>query len=137
MAASWAAVKYRAFGHLSLWPSGIGTHSGRNRLLVQVLAAPDTYSMFIEPTITRVPSGFSGYIWLESLHTKICQQVWETKNVIFNKTDIEGTKSDLGSRKLGMLYIFNASIMSAVKQAAGSVLKIERCYFLVNILYAW
>ena len=22
--------------------------------------------MFIEPTITRVPSGFSGYIWLDT-----------------------------------------------------------------------
>ena len=25
-----------------------------------------SYPMFIEPTITRVPSGFSGYIWLDT-----------------------------------------------------------------------
>ena len=24
------------------------------------------YPMFIEPTITRVPSGFSGYVWLDT-----------------------------------------------------------------------
>ena len=27
---------------------------------------PDIYPMFIEPTITWVPSGFSGYIWLDT-----------------------------------------------------------------------
>ena len=26
----------------------------------------DIYPMFIEPTITWVPSGFSGYIWLDT-----------------------------------------------------------------------
>ena len=33
----------------------------------------DTYPMFIEPTITRVLSGFSGYIWLDAkrLHVNI------------------------------------------------------------------
>ena len=25
-----------------------------------------SYPMFIEPTIARVPSGFSGYIWLDT-----------------------------------------------------------------------
>ena len=25
-----------------------------------------SYPMFIEPKITRVPSGFSGYIWLDT-----------------------------------------------------------------------
>ena len=44
---------------LSLWSSGIGAH----RLRVRVL---DTYLMFIEPTITRVLLGFSGYIWLDT-----------------------------------------------------------------------
>ena len=28
------------------------------------------YPMFIQPTITRVPSGFSGYIWLDA--NKLC-----------------------------------------------------------------
>ena len=42
----------------SLWPSGIGTHLGRNRLRVQVLAVSDTYRLFIELTIAWVP----GYI---------------------------------------------------------------------------
>ena len=29
-------------------------------------AVSDIYPMFIEPTITWVPSGFSGYIWLDT-----------------------------------------------------------------------
>ena len=31
-----------------------------------VVQASDIYPMFIEPTITWVPSGFSGYIWLDT-----------------------------------------------------------------------
>ena len=31
-----------------------------------ILAVLDIYPMFIEPTITWVPSGFSGYIWLDT-----------------------------------------------------------------------
>ena len=54
---------------IQLWPSGIGSHLGRNRLWVRFLAVSDIYPMFIEPTITWVPSGFSGYIWLG---TKLC-----------------------------------------------------------------
>ena len=50
----------------SLWPSGIGSGLGRNRLWVRFLAVSDIYPMFIEPTITWVPSGFSGYIWLDT-----------------------------------------------------------------------
>ena len=50
----------------SLWPSGIDSRLGRNRLGVRLLAVSDIYSMFIEPTITWVPSGFSGYIWLDT-----------------------------------------------------------------------
>ena len=50
----------------SLWPSGIGFRLGRNRLWVRFLAVSDIYPMFIEPTITWVPSGFSGYIWLDT-----------------------------------------------------------------------
>ena len=74
---STAQVGYSADGHSpSLWPSGIGMHLGRNRLRVRVLAVSDTYPMFIEPTITQVPSGFSGYIWLD---TKIV-----LKNIVSN-----------------------------------------------------
>ena len=50
----------------SLWPSGIGSRLGRNRLWVRFLAVSDIYPMFIEFTITWVPSGFSGYIWLDT-----------------------------------------------------------------------
>ena len=50
----------------SLWPSGIGSRLGRNRSWVRFLAVSDIYPMFIEPTITWVPSGFSGYIWLDT-----------------------------------------------------------------------
>ena len=42
---------------------------GRNRLWVRFLAVSDIYPMFIEPTITWVPSGFSECIWLD---TKNC-----------------------------------------------------------------
>ena len=48
------------------WPSGIGVHLERNRLRVRVLAVSDTLPMFIEPAIDRVPSGFSGCIWLDT-----------------------------------------------------------------------
>ena len=61
---------------LSLWPSGIGVHLGWNRLRVRVLAVSDTYPMFVEPTITQIPSGFCGYM----LGTKLC---W--KKVLFNE----------------------------------------------------
>ena len=44
----------------SLWPSGIGSRFRRNRLWVRFLAVSDIYPMFIEPTITWVPSGFLG-----------------------------------------------------------------------------
>ena len=46
----------------SLWPSGIGSRLGRNRLWVRFLAVSDIYSMFIEPTITWVPSGLRVYM---------------------------------------------------------------------------
>ena len=55
-----------------LWPSAIGSRLGRNRLWVWFLAVSDIYPMFIEPTITWVPSGFSGYIWLDTI-TKVSQ----------------------------------------------------------------
>ena len=51
----------------SLWPSGIDSRLGRNRSWVRWqcrIYIP--CSMFIEPTITWVPSGFSGYIWLDT-----------------------------------------------------------------------
>ena len=55
-----------------------------NRLGVSmILAVSDTYPMFIEPTITWVPSGFSGYIWLD---TKIVLKKKKKKKVC----DIDG-----------------------------------------------
>ena len=39
---------------------------GRNRLWVRFLAVSDIYPRFIEHSITWVPSGFSGYIWLDT-----------------------------------------------------------------------
>ena len=50
----------------SLWPNGIGSGLERNRLWVRFLAVSDIYPIYIEPTITWVPSGFSGYIWLDT-----------------------------------------------------------------------
>ena len=69
---------------LSLWPSGIGSRLGQNRLWVRFLAVSDIYPMFIEPTITWVPSGFSGYIWL---NTKIVLNLL-SKTPIHQYTDI-------------------------------------------------
>ena len=46
--------------------SGIGSRLGRNRLWVRFLAVSDIYPIFIEPTITWVPLGYSGYIWIDS-----------------------------------------------------------------------
>ena len=45
---------------------GIGAHLRQDRLWVRLLAVSDIYLMFVEPTITWVPSGFSEYIWLDT-----------------------------------------------------------------------
>ena len=63
----------------SLWPSGIGSRLGRNRLWVQFLAVSDIYPMFLEPTITWAPSELYVYIWLD---TKI---VFEKKLRLFRQ----------------------------------------------------
>ena len=61
------SLYYLSFDHSpSLWPSGIDSRLGRNRLWVRFLAVSDIYPMFIEPTITWILSGFSGYIWLDT-----------------------------------------------------------------------
>ena len=52
----------------SLWPSGIGSRLGRNMLWVRFLAVSDIYPMFIEPTITWVPSG----LWVHMAWHKNC-----------------------------------------------------------------
>ena len=49
-----------------LWRSRIGSHVGQNRLWVRFLAVSDIYPMFIEPTITWVLLGLSGYLWLDT-----------------------------------------------------------------------
>ena len=60
------------------WPNGIGAHLGRNRLWVRFLAGSDICPMVIEPTITRVPSRFCGYIIICMAWHK---NWFETKNV--------------------------------------------------------
>ena len=71
----------------SLWPSGISAHLGRNRLRVRFLPVLDdghnimayciiiiiSYLIFIEPTITWVPSGFSRYhmAWYKIVFKKV------------------------------------------------------------------
>ena len=51
----------------SLWPSRIDTHFGRNKLsLIPSSVGYISYPTFIEPTITWVSLGFSGYIWLDT-----------------------------------------------------------------------
>ena len=64
----------------SLWPSGIGSHLGRNRLWVRFLAVSDIYSMFIEPTITWGSDG---------LTQKLCwKKKWDQRWRILDKIDI-------------------------------------------------
>ena len=46
-----------------LWLSGIGSRLGRNRFVGLI---PGNIEAYVEPTITLVPSGFSGYIWLDT-----------------------------------------------------------------------
>ena len=74
-----ALIPFLFYQDTSLWPSGIGSRLGRNRLWVRFLAVSDIYPMFIEPTIIWAPSGFSGYIWLD---TKI---VFKKKIWLFGK----------------------------------------------------
>ena len=50
----------------SMWPSGIGSHFGQNRLRVRFLAVSDIYPMFIEPTITWVIFGELTYNLMNS-----------------------------------------------------------------------
>ena len=57
----------------SLWPSGIGSRLGRNRLWVRFLAVSDIYPMFIEPTITWVPSD----LWVHKNCVKTKRQEME------------------------------------------------------------
>ena len=51
---------------------------GRIRLWVRFLAVSDIYPMFIEPMITWVSSGFSGYIWLDTKQKK-CIYIYSWK----------------------------------------------------------
>ena len=64
----------------SPWPSGIGSRLGRNRLWARFPAVSDIYPMFTEPTITWAPSGFSGYIWLD---TKIVLKKKKKKRIYY------------------------------------------------------
>ena len=54
--------------HPSLWPSGIDAHVGTEQVLSLIPGSVKyvSYPMFIEPTITWIPSGFSGYMWLDT-----------------------------------------------------------------------
>ena len=92
-------------GSLSLWPSGIGSRLGRNRLWVRFLAVSDIYPMFIEPTITWVPSGFSGYIWLDTkivLKKRVYWTVWTS-------SDCGGQSSEIRPYLPLVLHVLAAS----------------------------
>ena len=57
------------FNDSSLWPSGIGSRLGRNRLWVRFLAVSDIYPMFIEPKITW---SLRGSLGTYGLTQKLC-----------------------------------------------------------------
>ena len=45
------------------------------------------YPMFIEPTITWVPSGFSGYIWLDTkivFRKTVCVSIFRMYIILLN-----------------------------------------------------
>ena len=59
----------------SLWPSGIGSRLGWNRLWVRFLAVSDIYPMFIEPTLL---GSLRGSLGTYGLTQKLC---WKKKNI--------------------------------------------------------
>ena len=76
----------------SHWPRGIGARLWRSRLRVRVLVVPDTYMypMYVHRAYdTRVPSGFPGYIWLDTKIVKIYVSA-ESVNTFKNKWKAEG-----------------------------------------------
>ena len=85
-------IQISSFQLSSLWPSGIGSRLGRNRLWVRFLAVSDIYLMFIEPTITWFPSiiiimfGFDflgpfGVLWVHmAWHKKLMQNALWSEN---------------------------------------------------------
>ena len=72
---------------------------GRNRLWVQFLAVSDIYPMFIEPMITWVPSGFSGYIWLI---TKNCVKKKSNSNSYLRNSLQEGPATAINAECGGL-----------------------------------
>ena len=53
--------------YTKLWPSGIyRLPLGTDQVVSSIPDLSDIYPMFIEPTITWFPSGFSEYIWLDT-----------------------------------------------------------------------
>ena len=68
----------------SLWPSGIGSRLGRNRLWVRFLAVSDIYPMFLEAYVYLSPFGV---LWVE-LDTKIVlekivvKRPWPTRSPV-------------------------------------------------------
>ena len=79
----------------SLWPSGIGSRVGWNRLWARFLAVSDIYPIFIEPTITWVPSGFSGYIGY-GLTQKLCLKKCPRR--AFNQFSVSVSNVDMTTR---------------------------------------
>ena len=100
--------------NLSLWLSGIGSCLGRNRLWVRFLAVSDIYPMFIEPTITWVSSGFSGYLWLDtkivSKKKKYCMMVRNERHWTLNSANyFRGSSSNQEIKSVTCLWVGNVT----------------------------
>ena len=76
-------------------PSGIGSRLGRNRLWVRFPAVSDIYPMFIEPTITWVPSGV---LWVRMAWRKIVLNCTTPKGWILRVSLVQWSKPHIFSK---------------------------------------
>ena len=101
--------------HLGLWPSGVGSRLGRNRLWVRFLAVSDIYPMFIEPTI--ILGSLRGYLhWVHMAWHKNCVKK-DSFSYNICQSDQSYTKSDQNVQRFhGILYDFTWNILGNTEQ---------------------
>ena len=106
------------------------------------------YPMFIEPTITWVPSGFSGYIWLDTkivLKKKVTQNLYVGQYVVYF---LEGISTDrrrsvyrrsgyskLSCREQKHKASFSILMLSFSKLALLSFSKISACFLCLKLSF--
>ena len=90
------------------------------------MAVSDIYPMFNEPTITWVPSGFSGYIWLDTkIVFKKNSSLVEADVGILNPCGIYSIREWLEMRKCIHFFFYKmAANMAAEKLICGQIYNI-------------